>query len=71
MWSLAKYEVGKTQESYDKQILRDWLVDSGYKKQLDDARKNKSDLPPPPVLPQDLVDLIQERYATAYENFSK
>ena len=71
LWSLAKYEVGKTQESYDKQILRDWLIDSGYKKQLDDARKNKSDLPPPPVLPQDLVDLIQERYATAYDNFSK
>jgi len=42
-----------------------------YKKQLDDARKNKAELPPPPVLPQDLVDLIQKRYMIAYENFSK
>tara|TARA_B100000749_G_scaffold168613_1_gene129754 strand:+ start:1099 stop:1956 length:858 start_codon:yes stop_codon:yes gene_type:complete len=71
LWSLDKYEIGKTQESFDKQILRDWLIDSGYKKQLDDARKNKAELPPPPVLPQDLVDLIQERYMIAYENFSK
>ena len=51
LWSLDKYEIGKTQESFDKQILRDWLIDSGYKKQLDDARKNKAELPPPPVLP--------------------
>ena len=43
----------------------------GYKKQLDDARNNKVELPNPPVLPQDLVDLIQERYMIAYENFSK
>jgi phosphoribosylaminoimidazole-succinocarboxamide synthase len=71
LWSLDKYEIGKTQESFDKQILRDWLIDSGYKKQLDDARKNKTELPPPPVLPQDLVDLIQKRYMIAYENFSK
>ena len=71
LWSLDKYEIGKTQESFDKQILRDWLIDSGYKKQLDDARNNKAELPPPPVLPQDLVDLIQERYIIAYENFSK
>lgn len=71
LWSLDKYEIGKTQESFDKQILRDWLIDSGYKKQLDDARNNKVELPNPPVLPQDLVDLIQERYMIAYENFSK
>lgn len=71
LWSLDKYEIGKTQESFDKQILRDWLIDSGYKKQLDDARKNQAELPPPPVLPQDLVDLIQKRYMIAYENFSK
>ena len=71
LWSLDKYEIGKTQESFDKQILRDWLIDSGYKKQLDDARNNKVELPNPPVLPQDLVDLIQERYIIAYENFSK
>ena len=71
LWSIDKYEIGKTQESFDKQILRDWLIDSGYKKQLDDARNNKVELPNPPVLPQDLVDLIQERYIIAYENFSK
>lgn len=25
-WSVEKYEVGKPQESFDKQLLRDWLV---------------------------------------------
>tara|TARA_B100000949_G_scaffold234777_1_gene254997 strand:+ start:435 stop:1295 length:861 start_codon:yes stop_codon:yes gene_type:complete len=71
LWSFDKYEIGKTQESFDKQILRDWLIDSGYKTQLDNARKNKVELPSPPVLPQELVDLIQERYMFAYQNFSK
>ena len=71
LWPLDKYEIGKTQESFDKQILRDWLIDSGYKTQLDNARKNKVELPSPPVLPQELVDLIQERYMLAYQNFSK
>ena len=71
LWSFDKYEIGKTQESFDKQILRDWLIDSGYKTQLDNARKNKVELPSPPVLPQELVELIQERYIIAYQNFSK
>ena len=70
LWSREKYEIGKTQESFDKQILRDWLIDCGYKKQLDNARKNNADLPDPPILPQELVDLIQSRYITAYDLFS-
>lgn len=70
LWSQDKYKIGKTQESFDKQILRDWLIDSGFKKQLDYARKNNQNLPDPPTLPQDLVDLIQSRYITAYKQFS-
>ncbi|KAK2783014.1 Bifunctional purine biosynthetic protein ade1 [Emmonsiellopsis sp. PD_33] len=30
-WSAEKYEVGKGQESFDKQFLRDWLVAKGVK----------------------------------------
>ncbi|OJD27564.1 phosphoribosylaminoimidazolesuccinocarboxamide synthase [Blastomyces percursus] len=30
-WSAENYEVGKSQESFDKQFLRDWLVKSGLK----------------------------------------
>ena len=30
-WPADKYEVGKSQQSYDKQYLRDWLVSSGLK----------------------------------------
>ncbi|NNC24539.1 phosphoribosylaminoimidazolesuccinocarboxamide synthase, partial [Psychrobacter sp. W2-37-MNA-CIBAN-0211] len=28
-WNAAKYEVGKSQDSYDKQFLRDWLTSNG------------------------------------------
>ena len=28
--------IGKIQESYDKQILRDWLTANGYQKQFED-----------------------------------
>lgn len=30
-WNAEKYEVGRGQESYDKQYLRDWLKESGLK----------------------------------------
>ena len=30
-WSTADYEVGRSQESYDKQYLRDWLNKEGLK----------------------------------------
>ncbi|NNC25273.1 phosphoribosylaminoimidazolesuccinocarboxamide synthase, partial [Salinisphaera sp. USBA-960] len=28
-WNATKYEVGKSQDSYDKQFLRDWLTSNG------------------------------------------
>jgi len=30
-WDAAKYEVGRSQESLDKQFLRDWLTKEGLK----------------------------------------
>ncbi|EKM78501.1 hypothetical protein AGABI1DRAFT_60716, partial [Agaricus bisporus var. burnettii JB137-S8] len=34
-WPLKGYEPGKSQPSFDKQYLRDWLVGSGFKKGLE------------------------------------
>ena len=30
-WSTEKYEIGKSQESLDKQPVRDWLLEQGLK----------------------------------------
>ena len=51
-WPLEGYEVGKSQPSYDKQFVRDWLKanpDSDYK------------------LPQDVIDKTIAKYEEAYE----
>jgi phosphoribosylaminoimidazole-succinocarboxamide synthase len=54
-WDAAKYVVGTSPESYDKQFVRDWLMGSGWDKESD-----------PPALPPDIVAQTRERYLTAY-----
>ncbi|GAB3129688.1 phosphoribosylaminoimidazolesuccinocarboxamide synthase [Tsukamurella serpentis] len=61
-WDGALYEPGKSQPSFDKQIVRDWLTkDSGW--------STDSDAPPPP-LPEDVVRRTRDRYIEAYERIS-
>lgn len=50
-WDAAKYCVGTSPESYDKQIVRDWLEKQPWNKQ-----------PPPPALPEDVVMRTAARY---------
>jgi phosphoribosylaminoimidazole-succinocarboxamide synthase len=50
-WSSEKYEPGKAQESYDKQFVRDYLLSINFNKQ-----------PPPPVLPQEVIEKTSEKY---------
>jgi len=70
LWPKESYSVGKTQEAYDKQLLRDWLTENGYQKNFDDARANGEE-PVAPSIPEDLIKKITERYLVAYERFSK
>jgi phosphoribosylaminoimidazole-succinocarboxamide synthase len=70
MWPLDKYAPGKTQESYDKQLVRDWLIQAGYKSSLDEARKSGAKPPAPPELPADLVSQVSERYVYLYERMT-
>lgn len=70
LWPRDSYEPGKTQESYDKQPIRDWLTSAGYKQKLDDARKNELAIPPPPALPAELVKETSRRYVYAYEKLT-
>lgn len=69
MWPKSSYGVGKIQESYDKQILRDWLTANGYQKQFEDARKQGM-VPTAPPIPQEIIKKMSERYVASYEKIS-
>jgi phosphoribosylaminoimidazole-succinocarboxamide synthase len=69
LWPKEAYEVGKTQEAYDKQLLRDWLTEHGYQKQFDDAR-TRAENPIAPSIPNDLIQKMTERYVAAYEKLT-
>ena len=69
LWSKDDYVVGKIQEAYDKQLLRDWLTANGYQKQFDDAR-NVGEEPVAPLIPEDIIQKMTERYVTAYEKLT-
>jgi len=66
LWPKDSYEVGKIQEAYDKQLLRDWLTANGYQKQFDDARDAGKE-PVAPEIPQEIIQKMTQRYVTAYE----
>jgi len=70
LWPKENYSPGKNQESYDKQLIRDWLYKVGYKKMLDEARKAGQPTPRPSDLPKDLIDETSKRYVIAYERLT-
>jgi len=69
LWHKDTYKIGKTQEAYDKQLLRDWLTENGYKKIFDNARSNGEE-PIAPSIPSDIVSTMTQRYVTAYERLT-
>ncbi|MFZ8908856.1 MAG: phosphoribosylaminoimidazolesuccinocarboxamide synthase, partial [Nitrosopumilaceae archaeon] len=66
LWPKDSYEVGKIQEAYDKQLLRDWLTANGYQKQFDDDRDAGKE-PTAPDIPEEIIQKMTHRYVTAYE----
>ncbi len=50
-WPLDKYEKGRSQQSYDKQFVRDYLLSINFNKQ-----------PPPPVLSEEIISKTSEKY---------
>lgn len=53
-WPVSEYKVGKSQPSFDKQPIRDWLEKTGWNKK-----------PPAPTLPTEVVAASAQRYAEA------
>jgi phosphoribosylaminoimidazole-succinocarboxamide synthase len=62
-WDASTYAPGKSQPSYDKQYVRDWLTsaESGWDKSSDT---------PPPALPAEVVERTRARYVEAYEKLT-
>lgn len=54
-WPAEGYTPGKSQPSFDKQFLRDWLSAQPWDK-----------TPPPPALPADIVTATHNKYREAY-----
>ena len=69
LWIKDNYKVGKIQEAYDKQILRDWLSANGYQKQFDDDRDAGKEPVAPPI-PSEIIEKMTARYVTAYEKIT-
>ena len=69
LWPKDAYQVGKIQEAYDKQLLRDWLTANGYQNQFDDTRKRNEE-PIAPSIPSEIIDKMTHRYVTAYERIT-
>ena len=69
LWSKSDYLPGRTQESYDKQLLRDWLIDIGFKNKIEEfAKEGKK--PDPPIIAPELVTKLTDRYIFAYEKIT-
>jgi phosphoribosylaminoimidazole-succinocarboxamide synthase len=58
-WEASGWAPGKSQPSFDKQYVRDWLTSSGWDKNS-----------PPPELPAEIVEKTAERYLDAYERIT-
>lgn len=69
LWLKTDYQPGKTQESYDKQLLRDWLIMTGFKNKVDRlAREGKK--PESPEVSPEVANELSRRYILAYERIS-
>ena len=59
-WPKESWQPGRQQPSYDKQYVRDWLLqESGWDRQS-----------PPPPLPDDVVERTRAKYVEAYERLT-
>ena len=58
-WPMDGYAIGSNPPSFDKQFVRDWLEAAGWNKN-----------PPPPALPQEIIDKTRAKYIEAYEKIT-
>jgi len=69
LWLRTDYQPGKIQESYDKQLLRDWLIKIGFKSQVDAYAKEGKKPQAPTIIPE-VTNELSRRYILTYERIS-
>lgn len=62
-WPADEYQPGRSQSSFDKQLIRDWLVspESGWDRHSEQ---------PPPALPAEIVERTRAKYIEVYERLT-
>jgi phosphoribosylaminoimidazole-succinocarboxamide synthase len=58
-WSEDDYKPGTSPQSFDKQFVRNWLLESGWDRE-----------PPAPDLPEDIIRMTRDRYVQAFERLT-
>ena len=58
-WDADDWQPGAFPPAYDKQHLREWLIESGWDRE-----------PPPPSVPSDVLEMTRQRYISAYERLT-
>jgi phosphoribosylaminoimidazole-succinocarboxamide synthase len=58
-WPADEYHTGRSQPSFDKQFVRDWLTSIGWNRE-----------PPAPDMPEDIIQKTSERYHEAYRRLT-
>jgi phosphoribosylaminoimidazole-succinocarboxamide synthase len=69
LWLKSGYQPGKIQESYDKQLLRDWLIEIGFKDTIERLAK-EGRKPDSPQISSSVASELSRRYIFAYELIS-
>jgi phosphoribosylaminoimidazole-succinocarboxamide synthase len=69
IWLERDYQPGQTQGSYDKQLLRDWLIEIGFRQEML-RLASRGEVPKPPRIPEILISEISDRYVFVYERIT-
>jgi phosphoribosylaminoimidazole-succinocarboxamide synthase len=69
IWLEKDYQPGKTQGSFDKQLLRDWLIEIGFRQEML-RLSSRDEFPRPPKIPEMLISQMSNRYIYVYEKIT-
>ena len=58
-WAMDDYAPGSSPPAFDKQFVRNWLLESGWNRE-----------PPAPELPAEVVEITRDRYVQAFERLT-
>ena len=58
-WTQSDYKPGASPPAFDKQFVRNWLLESGWDRE-----------PPAPDLPADIIRMTRDRYIQAFERLT-